>query len=423
MSKQQLHKRFSTEQVKTILESYLAKELSVEEAQEKLEISRSQFFEITGKYRKDPKEFDLNYHRAKPTRSIGTKAEKSIIRELKEEKKLIDNKDNTVKNYNYSYIQDNLRESNCLVSLPTIIARAKDNGFYLPRKKKKKNHDREVVTNFIGETVQHDSSHHQFSPYIAEKLYLITSLDDYSRCLLFADIFTRETSWLHIMAAQRVILQYGCPLKYYVDQHAVFRYVKGRDKNSPWKTFHKFTDDVDPQFKQVLADCNVGITYALSPQAKGKIERPYRWLQDRLVRIAAREKIKTIEELRLVLNELVAKYNTQWVHSTTKEIPIVRFEKALNNQDCLFKPLKITNPDSDIKDIFCLRAQRVIDAYRRVSIDGLEIKVPQGEPRRKVDLHIVPDIKQNLAEIRFWQQSKYLGSQNVKLSDLKIVRF
>jgi hypothetical protein len=43
------------------------------------------------------------------------------------------------------------------------------------------------------------------------------------------------------------------------------------------------------------------VIYALSPQAKGKIERPYQWLQDRIVRTCAREDIRTIEKAREVL--------------------------------------------------------------------------------------------------------------------------
>jgi len=51
----------------------------------------------------------------------------------------------------------------------------------------------------------------------------------------------------------------------------------------------------------VLSDLNVDVTYALSPQAKGKIERPYQWMQDRVVRTCARDKIKTIDEAQKVL--------------------------------------------------------------------------------------------------------------------------
>jgi hypothetical protein len=40
------------------------------------------------------------------------------------------------------------------------------------------------LTNYIGELIQHDCSHHKWSPYATSKWYLITSLDDYSRKLL-----------------------------------------------------------------------------------------------------------------------------------------------------------------------------------------------------------------------------------------------
>ena len=69
------------------------------------------------------------------------------------------------------------------VSLPTIIDRAKNNNFYFPRPKRK-SHDREVLTNYVGELIQHDSSWHKWSPYVEEKWHLITSLDYYSRKLL-----------------------------------------------------------------------------------------------------------------------------------------------------------------------------------------------------------------------------------------------
>jgi len=44
-----------------------------------------------------------------------------------------------------------------------------------------------VITNYTGELVQHDCSHHNFAPLLGAKLYLITSLDDYFRALLYAD--------------------------------------------------------------------------------------------------------------------------------------------------------------------------------------------------------------------------------------------
>ena len=62
------------------------------------------------------------------------------------------------------------------------------------------------------------------------------------------------------------------------------------------------TDEADPQWKRIMNECRVKVTYALSPQAKGKIERPYRWLQDRVVRTCARESIRTVDAARDVLH-------------------------------------------------------------------------------------------------------------------------
>jgi hypothetical protein len=71
----------------------------------------------------------------------------------------------------------------------------------------KKAHDREVITTAIGALIQHDGSHHRWSPYARERRVLITSLDDFSRKLLYADLFEQETTWTHIKAAETVMLK------------------------------------------------------------------------------------------------------------------------------------------------------------------------------------------------------------------------
>lgn len=423
MSNQQLHKRLTKEQVTAILENYLAKEIKAKDARENLGLGKSQFFELVSRYNNPKEKFDIAYKRTKATRGISSSAEEKIIAELKAEQKLIENKSISINNYNYSAIRDLLEEKHGItVSVPTVIKRAKDNDYY-KKKIVKKTHDREVLTNLIGELAQHDSSHHLWSPYMTEKLYLITTIDDHSRLLLYAELVGAENTWVHIEALKSVFLQYGCPLRYYADQHSIFRYVKDRDKHRPFNTFTKFTDDVDPQWRQILKQCNVTPIYALSPQAKGKVERPYRWLQDRIVRTAAKEHIDTLDGLRIVLKELVHKYNTRWVHSTTKEIPIIRFEKALGDKRSLFTKLKIEGANQTLDDIFCLRIQRMVDSYRKVSISGFEMRVPNGNPKETVELRMTPDAKHELVKVRFWQKDTFLGEILEKIENLPIVRF
>jgi len=130
---------------------------------------------------------------------------------------------------------------------------------------------------------------------------------------------------------------------------------------------------------------------ALSPQAKGKIERPYRWLQDRIVRTCALEKLTHLEDVRSVLKDELDRYNNHQVHSTTHEISSIRFENARKSGASLFRPFSIPKPYTSAKDIFCLRETRTVNAYRRISLFNREIEVPQVPLREDVELHLIPD--------------------------------
>ena len=416
----QLHKKFTDFQIKDLITRYLKKEVKRKDLQKVLGIKKTRFFALVKRLKDDPENFSVSYSRSIPTRTISKDIETNILKELNTEKDLIKAKGVPIRYYNYSYIKDILENDyNQKVSLSTIINRAKANGFYLI-KPKRKVHEKEVITNYPGEMIQHDSSHHQFSKY-ADKWYLVTSLDDYSRLILYACLVERETTWVNIIALKVVILGYGIPYSYYVDSYSVYRFVQGRDSN--WRNHYKLTDEADPQWKQVLNDCGVKVKYALSPQAKGKIERPYRWIQDRLVRSCYRKRISDINQAQLVLNSLIQKYNHQWIHSTTGEVPYIRFQRAIKENRSLFREFRIRPPYKSIKDIFCLRADRMVNSYRKVSINNLELKVPSAPLHERIQLRIIPDKKSGLSEVRFWHEGELLGIQKVKNSDLNLVQF
>ena len=416
----QLHKRFTDTQVKEFLSRYLKGEIKRLYLQEVPGIKQRRFWELVKRYQQDPSSFSIHYARRNPTRTIAPAIEKNILKELSIEKKLIGDKQIPLHSYNYSYIKDRLQTAyDQKVSVPTIIDRAKKKGFYL-KKPQRRLHDREVLTQYIGQLIQHDSSHHLWAPAAQQKWYLITSLDDYSRFILYAALLKRETSWAHIVALQTVFLQYGCPLSYYVDSHSIFRFVQGRD--SLWREHHRFTDEVDPQWKQVLDDCGVKVTYALSPQAKGKIERPYRWIQDRLVRTCVRENVADIGPAQTLLKREIQRYNFHQVHSTTLEIPYLRFQKAMKLRQSLFREFKVKTPFQSVKDIFCLRLQRTADAYRRISLNNLQLPIHGANPADRIQIRLYP-LNASVSELRFWHKNRLLDVHTVKNSDLKALQF
>lgn len=414
----QLHKKFSDEQVKAILKNYLDGQMTREHAQDLLGISKSRFFTVLRMYRTDPAGMSITYHRKSPER-IGAEVDQLIRQELGRERALVEDKDLPITSYNYTALRDRLQQKGLSVSVPTIIKRAKEEGCYRPRRRQKV-HDREVVTSAIGEMIQHDASVHLWSPLATEKWILITSLDDYSRKLLFAEFFPGESSWAHIQAARQVLVKNGLPVRYYVDNLRVFRFIQKRD--SVWRNHVLQTDDADPQWRQVMRSLKIDVTYALSPQAKGKIERPFRWLQDRIVRTCALDGISSFEDARLVLQAEVERYNNHQVHSTTGEIPAIRFDRAKAAGNSLFRPFSLPKPFTSLKDVFCLRATRTLNGYRKISLAGVEIEIPKVPIREDVELHLVP-LEPNLVEVRVWFDKKMVHSFNLPAAKFKGVHF
>jgi len=412
----QLHKRFTAEQVKVLLQGYCQGTMSRAEVEEMLHIGKTRFFALLKEYQPSPVTFSITYERATPAR-LSAHVEAAIEKELLREKVLVDDPQLPISDYNYSALRDRLKKSGITVSATTITDRAKKLECYKPHRKGKA-HDRQVVTAAIGALVQHDASPHLWSPYAEEKWTLITSIDDYSRKLLFADFFLQETAWAHILSAQTLMQTYGLPLQYYVDNLRVFRFVQGRD--SHWRKHVLETDDVDPQWRQVMRLLGVDVIYALSAQAKGKIERPYRWLQDRVVRTCALEHLTTINDGRAVLKEELDRYNNHQVHSTTGEIPRIRFAKAQAAGSNLFRPFSLPKPYTSLKDVFCLRETRVVNGYRRISLFNQEIEVPNVPLREEVEIHLTPNMAKQVMDVRFWWSQKMVHSVSLPLAGLRV---
>ncbi len=416
---EQIHKRFTPEQVKLLLKAYCQGTLDRPTIEEVLGIGKTRFFALLGQYRCDPDSFSVDYARESHPR-LTAHVEAEIKQELILEKSLVDDPALPITSYNYAAIRDRLIKRDIRVSSPTIIARAKSLGCHQP-KPRKKAHDREVITTAAGALIQHDASHHRWSPYAGSKWVLITSIDDFSRKLLYAEFLEQETTWAHIKAAESVMIAYGIPLRYYVDSLRVFRFVQGRD--SVWRKHVLQTDEADPQWRQVMRCLGVDVSYALSPAAKGKVERPYRWLQDRIVRTCAIEKLATIDEVRPVLKDELDRYNNHQVHSTTGEVPGIRFDKAVKDGNSLFRPFALPEPFTSTKDVFCLREKRMVNGYRKISLFNHDIPVPYVPLREEVEVHLTPDVARDALEVRIWHNNRMVQSVAYPLKGFPRVHF
>jgi hypothetical protein len=118
------------------------------------------------------------------------------------------------------------------------------------------------------------------------------------------------------------------------------------------------------QFGRALAELSIEILCANSSQAKGRVERVNRTLQDRLVKELRMAEISSIEAGNAFLPGFMARFNT-------------RFAVAPAHLDDLHRPLNI--PPERLRTILCRREQRYVSQQLTLSYDRLRIMLERNE--------------------------------------------
>lgn len=123
----------------------------------------------------------------------------------------------------------------------------------------------------LGELVQIDGSPHDWFEGRGGRCTLLAFIDDATSRVLLARFVTAETSQHYLDAVRDYVTRHGCPAAFYSDRHSIFT------KHDP--------EDAEPtQFERAIKALGIAGIQALSPQAKGRVERLFQTLQDRLVK-------------------------------------------------------------------------------------------------------------------------------------------
>ena len=149
---------------------------------------------------------------------------------------------------------------------------------------------------------------------------------------------------------KRYIRKYGLPLSIYLDKHTTYKY-------SRKLTIEEELAGVSrpmSQFEWTLDELGVEVIHAHSPQAKGRIERLFGALQDRLVKEMRLKGIKTKEEANVFLGEYLPVYNQRF-----------RVTPA-NKADIHVKPRRYFNLDRS----FCIRTNRTVRNDNTIAHNG-----------------------------------------------------
>lgn len=210
----------------------------------------------------------------------------------------------------------------------------------------------------------HDTSHHCWLPRRGGYQDLILTQDDYSRRIVGWRLQAQEELWDHLCVVRETIERWGRPLAYYVDEHGYFRYVA---RTSAWRHERRQTDEGDVQFRRILHALDVGIIYAHSPEAKGKIEKRFDYLQRRLPAMCERYGIMEVEHARPMLDDIIGYYNDRQVHLETREIPAVRWESGCTHGQ---GRLRTVPSGHDLPLLFAFHHERVVHSDGHVRFQG-----------------------------------------------------
>lgn len=206
-----------------------------------------------------------------------------------------------------------------------------------PRKKKHRK-QRERMPN-AGMLVQLDGSLDNWFQDRAPKCVLMAFIDD-ATSLTYAKFYQYEGTLPALDSFIGYIQKYGIPLSLYADLHQTYKV------NNKKRTIEDELNNYFPlsRFQQAIQKLGVQIIPAYSPQAKGRVERLFGTLQDRLKKELQIHNISTIKEANAFLPSFLSSYNR-------------KFAKKHLSKGNIHKPAL---PVSVLRKILCIKTKRSV---------------------------------------------------------------
>ena len=231
---------------------------------------------------------------------------------------------------------------------------------------------------------------------------LLGAIDDATGKVVAALFRQHEDAQGYFLILRQVLKGNGIPLDLYHDRHSIFQ----DNSRRPWTLTEELQGRKQPtQFGRALEELGIISTAAHSPQAKGRIERLWRTLQDRLpveLRLAG---IRDMRAANRFLPGFLKRHNS-------------RFAIRAEEPGLAYRALK---PGLDLGRILSFRYERVVAMDNTVRLDGRLIQVPPGPKRRsyagcRVRVHELLD-----GNLSVWYQDRCIVQTSAR-GDTAVVR-
>ena len=348
---------------------YEAGKVHAQSAAELLGISKRQFRRLVAAYRKRGVVALTHGNRGKtPVNRIPESTREKIVNLAK----------TTYQDYNDSHFTEELAEQPepIVVSRSTLrrIRRAAGQGSPRKRRAPRYRSRRERYPQ-AGMLLQTDGSRHAWLEARGPGLTLIGMIDDANNEIVGATFREEEDATGYFLVLKQVCLTKGLPQALYADRHTIFQ-----SPSQPTVEQELASDLPRTQFGRLVDELGIQLIAARSPQAKGRIERLWGTLQDRLVKELRSAGAGDLESANRVLAAYLPKFNTH-------------FQVPAAQPDSAYVPWPV---ERDPANYFCFKYSRTVTNDNTVSFNHHRLQIPSGPDRKsyakaKVELRHYPD--------------------------------
>jgi len=232
---------------------------------------------------------------------------------------------------------------------------------YEKRKGRKYRQWRERKHHF-GEMVQMDGSHHDWFEGRGPECVFMGYIDD-ATGKVYGRFYDYEGTMPAMDSFNRYIKRYGIPQSVYIDKHSTY-------KSTAKQTVEDELEDIKPmsQFERSLAELGVTVIHANSPQAKGRIERLFRTLQDRLVKEMRLAGVNNVKQANEFLVRYLPAYNRRFKVKPVSEADVHQ-----------------SAPSPRVLDkILCIREERIVRNDFTIAYNGRLYQIKDTMKSKKI---------------------------------------
>lgn len=284
---------------------------------------------------------------------------------------------------NFTFLSELLRENEGISLSPSSVSRIlKAAGIPSPKKHRPpKLHRSRLRKPQMGLLVQIDGSHHNWLEDRGSKLVLLLAIDDATGQILSALFWPSEDFEGYRQLLYHLVTNHGIPVAIYSDRHTLF--FSPKNNHSSLSIEEQFLGHQQPltQIGRILKELGIHHIPANSPQAKGRIERSFQTLQQRLVVELRLANASNLQEANAVLQNFIERYNH-------------KFALPPANPESAFRPIP---SHLRLEHIFCWKELRLLNSGYTINFESISYKVliPKGMPaiplRSVVEVHKLPD--------------------------------